>query len=125
MADLDLSNHQIVLNKVVSEAPGFTHDTVDVTWTATMKNGSMLVAAGTEAAVLDAANVVGVIDDHTVRDLASNLEVGDTLSVSVAKRGCTFNDDKVVFSNGAINAAARTALEGQMNTFSTVLPSTI
>jgi hypothetical protein len=120
MADIDLNDYQIVLNKVESELPGFTHDTVQVTWTATMKNGSLLVADGTEAAAADAADVVGVIDDLTARNLAGELEVDDVLEVAVAKRGCVFNEDKVVFTDGAINATAKAALEGNMNTFSTV-----
>ena len=120
MADLDLNDYQIVLNKVASALPGFTHDTVTVTWTATMKNGSLLVAAGTEAAIADAANVVGVIDDLTARNLSGSLTVGDTLDVAVAKRGCVFNQDKTVFTDGAITAAAIAALEVKMNTFATV-----
>lgn len=121
MADLDLSKFQVVLNAVSSELPGFTHDVQQVTWTATMKNGSILDAAGAELAVAAAANSVMVIDDLTARDLSKTLEVGDTLDVSVAKRGVVYNEDITVFTDAAINATGKTALEAFNNKFAKVL----
>lgn len=121
MADLNLALYQVVLNEVSSELAGFTHDTQQVTWTATMKNGSVLDAAGAELAVAGAAGSVMVIDDLTARNLDEKLEVGDVLDVSVAKRGCVFNESVVVFTDAGIDAAGKTALEAFTNKFSTVL----
>ena len=121
MADLNLALYQVVLNEVSSELAGFTHDTQQVTWTATMKNGSVLDAAGAELAIAGAANSVMVIDDLTVRNLDEKLEVGDVLDVSVARRGCVFNESVVVFTDAGIDAAGKTALEAFTNKFSTVL----
>jgi len=117
MPDLNLGAEQIVLNAIVTDLAGFTHDDVDVVWTATMKNGSVVTAAGVEVAIAGAATSAGVIDDLTVRDYGDDLVVGDTLTVSVAKRGCTFKEANVVFTDGAINAAGKTALAAQLNTF--------
>lgn len=121
MADLDLSKFQVVLNEVQSELAGFTHDVQQVTWTATMKNGSILDAAGAEIAAAAAANGVMVIDDLTARNLDEALEVGDTLDVSVAKRSVVYNEDVVVFTDGAIDATGKTALAAFNNKFAKVL----
>jgi hypothetical protein len=121
MADLDLAAHQVVLNEVKSELAGFTHDTVQITWTATMKNGSILDAAGVELAVAAAATSVMVLDDLTARNLDDSLTVGDTLEVSVARRGCVLNEDVCVFTDGAIDAAGKTALEAFNNKFAQVV----
>lgn len=121
MADLDLSAHQVVLNAVSSELAGFTHDVQQVTWTATMKNGSILDAAGAELAIAAAANSVMVIDDLTARNLEGILEVGDTLDIAVAKRGVVYNEDVTVFTDGAIDATGKTALEAFTNKFAKVL----
>lgn len=121
MADLNLALYQVVLNEVSSELAGFSHDTQQVTWTATMKNGSVLDAAGAELAVAGAANSVMVIDDLTVRNLDEKLVVGDVLNISVARRGCVFNESVVVFTDAGVNAAGKTALEAFTNKFSTVL----
>ena len=121
MADLNLALYQVVLNEVSSELAGFSHDTQQVTWTATMKNGSVLDAAGVELAVAGAANSVMVIDDLTVRNLDEKLVVGDVLNISVARRGCVFNESVVVFTDAGVDAAGKTALEAFTNKFSTVL----
>jgi hypothetical protein len=117
MADLNLGAEQIVLNAIVTDLSGFTHDDVAVTWTATMKNGSIINAAGVELALAGAAGAVGVIDDLTVRNYGEDLVVGDTLTVAVAKRGCTFKEANVVFTDGAVDAAGKAALAAQLNQF--------
>lgn len=117
MSDLNLGASQIVLNAVTSDLPSFTHDDVAVTWTATMKNGSIVNAAGVEVAVADAATAAGVIDDLTVRDYGDTLAVGDSLVVAVAKRGCVFKEANLKFTDAAINAAGKTALAAQLNQF--------
>lgn len=121
MADLDLALHQVVLNSVQSDLGGFTHDKVQVTWTATMKNGSILDAAGAELAVAAAANSVMVIDDLTARNLDGTLAVSDVLEVSVARRSVVFNQDVTVFTDGAIDATGIAALEAFNNKFRTVI----
>ena len=118
MSDLNLGAQQIVLNAIVTDLAGFTHDDVNVTWTATMKNGSLVNASGVEVAIADAATAVGVIDDLTVRDYGDDLVVGDTLTVAVAKRGCTFKEANLKYIAGeTINAAGKTALAAQLNQF--------
>jgi hypothetical protein len=117
MADLNLGAQQIVLNAVQSDLAGFTHDDVSVTWTATMKNGSILGSAGTELAIAGAAGAVGVIDDLHVRDYGKDLQVGDVLTVAVAKHGVVFKEANIVFTDGAIDAAGKTALAAQLNQF--------
>ena len=121
MADLDLNAYQIVLNEVQSVLPGFTHDTQQVTWTATMRDGSILNASGVEVATDDAATSVMVIDDLTARNLDGSLQAGDVIDVSVARRGCVFNQGQVVYSDGAIDATGISALEAFNNKFATVV----
>jgi len=125
MADLDLSLFQVVLNEVQSDLPGFTHDVQQVTFTATMKNGSILDAAGVELAVAAAANSVMVIDDLSIRNLDGDIEVGDTVDISVAKRGVVYNEDVTVFTDADIDAAGKTALEAFNNKFAKVVPATL
>ena len=121
MADLDLSKFQVVLNAVSSDLAGFTHDVQQITWTATMKNGSILDAAGVELAVAAAANSVMVIDDLTARNLDLQLQVGDTLDISVAKRSVVYNEDVTVFTDAGIDATGKTALEAFNTKFAKVV----
>jgi hypothetical protein len=98
------SNPQIVFNKLESEIGGMTHETLTVTKTATMTNGSLLIADGTEAAAAAAATVAFVIDDRQVDELAT----GDSFEVSVAKFGCVFNSGELTFSDVAFDPATHT-----------------
>lgn len=104
------NDKKVVLNSVEAIKAGFTHTEIEVTKTATMQFGSMLVADGTEAAILDAANVVYVIDDPRV----DSLEVGDTLKVSVVTRGCELSSGSLFFSDGALTTETLTALEAKL-----------
>ena len=93
---------------------GFTHETLSVTKTATMANGSALVAAGTEAALADVALVTQVIDDPAIDAVAD----GDTALVSVAVRGCIFNTDAINYSDaGAFVPANATLLNAALNIY--------
>lgn len=93
---------------------GFSHETVEVTKTATMKNGSALVAANTEAAIASVATVAKVIDDPAIDNVAE----GESVLVSAAVRGCIFNTAAVKFSDaGALVPAAATLLNAQLNTY--------
>ena len=93
---------------------GFTHETLSVTKTATMTNGSALVAAGTEAAIASVALVTQVIDDPAVELLAT----GETGLVSVAVRGCIFNTAAINYSDaGAFVPAGATLLNAALNIY--------
>jgi hypothetical protein len=120
MADFDFNSGVVVVDSV--KDLGYTHDTVELTYTATMKQGSLVDASGVEVATADAADVVGAIDDQFVKNWAADeLEVGDTFLASVAKRGCIFNDSALVYTDGGIDADGKTALGAAgMNKFTTV-----
>ncbi len=93
---------------------GFSHETVTVTKTATMANGSALVAANTEAAIANVALVAKVIDDPSI-DLVAT---GSTALVSVAVRGNIFNTAAISYSDaGAFVPASATLLNTQMNVY--------
>ncbi len=113
-ADLNLLEEQVVLGAVHSDS-GFTHDTVEVTYAATLKQGSLIKADGTEAAIADAADVVGAVDDLTIRRHSDELTVGDTVAISVAKRGLILNRSVLKYSDGAIDAAGEAALSAAGN----------
>jgi len=88
---------------------GYTHESVEVTITATMKNGSLLVGA-TEAAIADAATVDGILDDPMIDD--GFYEVGDKVLTRVAKRNVIANKDVLTFSDGAYTSETLTLLDG-------------
>jgi hypothetical protein len=93
---------------------GFTHETLTVTKTATMFNGSALVAAGTEAAIANVALVTQVIDDPAIDIVAT----GDTALVAVAVRGCIFNTAAINYSDaGAFVPASATLLNAALNIY--------
>ena len=99
---------QIVANKL-EDAYGsnaFTHRSAIVTKTATMRNGSLLVAANTEAAAAAAANVTGIIDDPRVDFLAT----GETLLVSIVEANAMVRQANCTFSDKALEAEGLTAL---------------
>lgn len=121
MADFNFNEEIVVLGGVDSTSGGYTHDSVEVTVTATMKQGSLLKADGTEAATADAADVVGAIDDLMFRRHRDELEVSDTVKIAVAKRGLTLNESALAYTDGAIDAAGKAALAAAgMNKFGTV-----
>lgn len=105
-----LSRVQVVIDYLTGARTGngMTHRSANVTKTATMTNGSALVAADTEAALADVALVTGVIDDIRI----DNLAVGEQLTVRVAESFCLFDTDKIHFSDaGAFVPAAATLLK--------------
>lgn len=73
-------------------------ESVQVTKTGTMDNGSALVADGTEAAEADVASVVGFIDDPQFEAFAA---VGETHLVNVVKRQAIVNGTAVKYSDVA------------------------
>ena len=82
---------QVVFNQVSTQTStsDWSHETVLITWTATMRDGSILDAANAEIAV----------------------------SVSVAVRGCVFNSAELVYTDGAAVPANLTGLAANLNTF--------
>lgn len=87
---------------------GRTHETQVVTVTDTMKNGSLLVAAGTEAAIADAATVTKIID-YTAFNGAEHA-VGAVVAVPVIVRESTVDATYLKFSDGAYTNETLTAL---------------
>lgn len=118
MADFDFNDEIVTLAGF--EGTGISHDSVEVTVTATMKQGSLLKADGSEAAEADADDVVGVLDDLTFRRHREDLEVGDKVLAAVAKRGLVLNESALAYTDGAINDAGKAALAAGMNKFATV-----
>ena len=112
---------QVTLNNIDSKIPTFdlSHDSVLVTWTATMSDGSLLIAANTEAAEAAAATVTKVIDDPQA--VVGNT-VGDTVLVNVAVQGNVFHTEALSYSDtDTVAPAALTALAAQLNTFRSIV----
>jgi guanyl-specific ribonuclease Sa len=110
-----LKRDQVVLDTMYTSN---TSETVSVTWTATMKQGSLLVAANTEVAnAAAAANAVKVIDDNTA--ILRAPAVGDTVLLNVAVRGNVFPLNAVlVYEDGdAAVSSALTGLAATVNIF--------
>ena len=118
MADFDFNDEIVTLSGF--DGFGISHDSVEVVVTATMKQGSLLKADGTEAATADAAAVVGVLDDLMFRRHRDELAVDDTILVAVAKRGLVLNEAVLTYTDGAIDAAGKAALAAGMNKFASV-----
>lgn len=109
---------QVVFNEVATQlnTSDWSHDTVLITWTATMKDGSMLGADLLEEAVADAATVTMVVDDPSITE--KGYLVGATVAVNVATQGNVFNKAALHFSDSdTITPANLTALVAQLNTF--------
>ncbi len=84
----------------------FSNTQVEVTWTATMANGSMLIANGTEAAAAAIANVVFIINDFSVG--ANGMEepdVGDVVQVNCITFGTKVYAASLKFSDRAATIA--------------------
>lgn len=112
------SRPQVVFNEVTTQlhTSDWTHDTILVTWTATMQDGSMLGADLLEEAVAAAATVTMVIDDPSITE--KGYEVADVVAVNVAVRGNVFNTAAMHFSDSdVITPANLTALAANLNTF--------
>jgi hypothetical protein len=85
-----------------------SYESVQVTVTATMGNGSLLLADNTEGAAADAATVVSIIDDPKFDE--GFYAVGDTILVPVGKRNLIASSDVIKFSDAAYGAETLTAL---------------
>lgn len=113
---------QIVLSRLVADTPYYTSETASVTKTATMANGSLLLANNTEAAVADVATVVSIINDPLINTVA----VGESLAVAIVKRDAIVNQSAVKFSDVATgsvsdaNVTAMTALAANGVIFSEI-----
>lgn len=120
VTDLDLNDYDVVLNSVQSDLAGFTHDTVQVTWSDTMKNGSLLDSTGAELAVASAGTEYYVVDDIIARNLDEDLTAGDTVELACAHMGCVFNEGVIVYSDDVIGTTGKTTLQGYFNKFDSI-----
>lgn len=112
---------QVTLNNVSSKIDTYdlSHETVLVTWTATMAHGSLLLVDNTEALIAEAATVEKAIDDPSL--IENTHEVGDTVQVNVAVQGNVFNTDALTYSdNPTVDPANLTALAAKLNKFHTI-----
>lgn len=106
-----LKREQIVATGLAGQGAGdeMTHATVEVTKTATMTNGTLLKADGTEAIAADlAADVAYVIDDPKV-DFAA---AGDVVTV----RACSALD-WVKFYGANLKLGSTALSAGELTTF--------
>lgn len=113
MAKFSYNDTVVVLGKL--DLLGYSHDSVEVTVTDTMQQGSLLKADGSEAAKSEAADVVGAIDDleflNKLRSADNTVPVGSKVLISVAKRGCIMNDKVLQYKDGSkIDDAGKAAL---------------
>lgn len=90
---------------------GWDVDQVEVTLSATLKQGSILKADGTELAVAAAADARYVIDDFSMRTHREDLGDSGTRNVVVLRWGHVLNEDVVAFSDAAVDTAGKAALE--------------
>ncbi len=90
----------LVLGNVFSSDLGHCVREINLVKTASMKLGSVLTAAGVEAASAADAATVLVWTDVTF-DIA-DVPVGETFTAVVAKRDLTLNRFKVVYSDGSL-----------------------
>lgn len=88
---------------------GYSHETVELTVTATMENGSMLVD-DVEAAVANAGAVNGIIDDPKFDEGFPDYAVGQVIPVRVAKGHCVANTKVIKFSDAAYGTEVLTLL---------------
>lgn len=109
MATLD--REQIVANALAGQGAGddMTHTTLEVVKTATMSNGTLLLADGTEAVTGDIpANIVYVIDDPKVQFITT----GDTDGVRVVEAL-----DWVKFYGANLKLGATALAAGELTAF--------
>lgn len=100
---------QAILSGVTTETGGnaYTHESIQVTVTATMANGSLMLATGLEAAEADAATVVGILDAPELEGTS----VGDVIFTRLAKRNVIANTPVLQYSDEAdVTTSALTAL---------------
>ncbi len=100
---------QAILSGVTTDTGGnaYTHESIQVTVTATMANGSLMLATGLEAAEADAATVVGILDAPELEGTA----VGDVIFTRLAKRNVIANTLVLKYSDESdVTTSALTAL---------------
>jgi hypothetical protein len=102
---------QAILATVGVETSGnaYTHETVEVTKTATMANGSFLKSDNTEAAIADVAVVDSILDFPEIE----LYEDGDVMLARIAKRNVIANYDVVQFSDAAFGGEALALLDAR------------
>lgn len=101
---------QAILATLGVETSGnaYTHESVEVTVTDTMANGSFLVGTA-EAAVADVATVDGILDFPEIE----LHETGDVVFARVAKRGVIADYDVVKFSDAAFAGESLAILDAK------------
>ena len=105
------TREQVVIDSLQGASQTMTHETIQVTKTATMTNGTLLLANRTEAASGDlAANIVYVIDD--VAMTRTNIAVGEVLTVSAVS-----GLDWVKFNSNALKIGSTALTSGEVTTF--------
>lgn len=106
---------QVVIQRLVSDVTGnsMTNKSVEVLKTATMSQGSALLADGTEATLAQVALVTGVIDDLSI----DNVVDGDSVYLSVAESFCLFKTDNIHFSDAGAFVPASASLLNVLNKF--------
>lgn len=100
---------QAILSGVTTATGGnaYTHESIQVTVTATMANGSLMLATGLEAAEADAATVVGILDAPELEGTS----VGDVIFTRLAKRNVIANTPVLKYSDvSTVTTSALTAL---------------
>lgn len=112
-------NDAIVTIGTVKGVTGYTHDTIEVTVTDTMRQGSLLKADGTEVTQAEATQAVRVIDDleflRALRGGDGAVKAGDVLSIAAVTRGSILNDQAIYFKGGElIDTTAKKALGSDM-----------
>tara|TARA_Y100001956_G_C4125696_1_gene189945 strand:- start:2427 stop:2828 length:402 start_codon:yes stop_codon:yes gene_type:complete len=92
---------------------GMLVDEVTVTLSATLKQGSILKADGTELASGDAADAAFVIDDFSMRTHREEVGNTGTRKVVVLTTGHLLNSDVVTFSDKKVDTAGEAALKAK------------
>ena len=121
----EFNNTAVVLGTV--GFTGFPKDSVNVTRTETLRQGSLLKADGTEATKAEASLVVGVVDDVNLSNILRGVDyselvpVGEDILITVAKRYCIFNTAACFYKDGSpLDEDGKAALRRAGNTFSTI-----
>lgn len=106
---------QILRKKILAREldQAFSNTQLEVTWTATMQNGSLLKADFTEAAAADIAGVVFVVNDYQYGDNGMiEPEVGDVVQVNAVTFGAKVYAKDVNFTDRIATTADNAALVG-------------
>ena len=102
-----------VLREDSVESPQNSYESVAVTITATMGNGSLL-AGDTEIAVAAAATADGVLNDPKFDEGFYADKVGEVYLVPVCKRSAIVNGKVIKYTDAAYGGEALTALEAKL-----------